>query len=207
MSPDGRSYRITTAPEDARDAPPSWNPSGGLLTYASDMSGDRRTRVFVVEARSGATPSSLQLGRDPAWHPSQNRIVYNGFNDAGGDPGLWLMDSEGGDRSQLTDNGNDLRPTWSPDGRHVVFMSTRDGNWELYRVSVADGSILRLTDDPAQDGLPTISPDGKWVAFASDRDGYWRLWVVPFDGGEALPLFTLSGVLTSWLEHAIQWLP
>ncbi len=64
-----------------------------------------------------------------------------------------------------------------------------------------------MTDSPAQDGLPTVSPDGRWVAFASDRGGFWRIWVVPLAGGEAQPLMAVNGVLTNWLEHAIQWIP
>lgn len=130
----------------------------------------------------------------------------NGTDDAGGSPGLWLTAPDGRGRARLTDNGNDQRPTWSPDGRYVVFMSSgRDGNWELYRVDVTNLSIMRLTDHPAQDGLPTISPDGRYVAFMSDRDEYWRIWYVSIDGGEAQPLGRISGELPKWLEHAIQW--
>ena len=117
------------------------------------------------------------------------------------------MTADGGERVQLTDNGNDIRPAWTPDGQSIVFMSQRDGNWELYRLSMVDGSLAWLTDDPAQDGLPTVSPDGVWVAFASDRDGYWRVWVVPTTGGEAYPLYPIEGVLVNWLEHALQWIP
>jgi Tol biopolymer transport system component len=84
-------------------------------------------------------------------------------------------------------------------------MSTRNGNWDVYRLSLRDGTLLQLTDDPAQDGLPAISPDGKLVIFASDRGGVWRIYAVPIDGGVAVPLFAVEGVLTNWLEHSIQW--
>ena len=66
---------------------------------------------------------------------------------------------------------------------------------------------MQLTTDPAQDGLPTVSPDGKWVAFASDRGGVWRIWITSIEGGVALPLFAVNGVLVNWLEHAVQWNP
>jgi Tol biopolymer transport system component len=117
------------------------------------------------------------------------------------------MNGDGSNRLRLTDNGNDIRPVWSPDGLAVVFMSLRDGDWEVYRLDLLTEELLQLTDSPAQDGLPTVSPDGRWVAFASDRGGFWRIWVVPGAGGEAQPLVTINGVLTNWLEHAIQWIP
>jgi len=207
LAPSVRSGRITTAPEDARDAPPSWDASDRELAFSSTVAGDRRARVNLVDTQAPGVLTSLGLGLDPAWHPSQDRIVYNGLNEVGTQPGLWLMDADGSARSRLTDNGNDRRPVWTPDGRSVVFMSSRDGNWEVYQVTVESGALLRLTNDQAQDGLPALSPDGKWVAFASDRGGFWRVWVTPIDGGDALPLVTLKGVLKSWLEHAIQWIP
>ena len=109
--------------------------------------------------------------------------------------------------------GNDRRPAWSPDGKYVVFMSDgRDGNWEIYRVTFADPNhpVVRLTNDPGQDGLPTVSPDGKYVAFVSNRGGLWQIWAVPMAGGEPIAIAHIQGSLThgnpsDWLEHAIQW--
>jgi serine/threonine-protein kinase len=206
LAPDGRSLQLTTDPGDARDAPPSWSGDDRSLVYAN-TDGDGRTRIYRVDVANPTAPQELGPGRDPAWSPAQDRIVFNGVNAEGGEPGLWLMNADGGNRQRLTDNGNDLRPVWTPDGTSVVFMSSRDGNWEVYRLNLLTGDDTRLTTNGAQDGLPAVSPDGKWVAFASDRGGYWRIWVTALDGGQAQPLMAIDGVLTNWLEHAIQWIP
>ena len=130
----------------------------------------------------------------------------NGTDESGGAPGLWLIRPDGSGRTRLTDNGNDQRPTWTPDGRSVVFMSNgRDDNWDVYRVDLDSLAVTRLTWHTAQDGLPAVSPDGRYVAFMSDRDGYWRLWFVPIEGGEAQPLADIPGELPKWLEHSVQW--
>ncbi|MCC6166571.1 MAG: protein kinase [Caldilineaceae bacterium] len=206
LSVDDRSLRFSNAVEDARDAPARWSAQGDRLAFTSTRFGDNRYRVYVTYADSGDDLETLGYGKDPAWNPYQDLLVFNGSDEAGNSPGLWLMRADGSGRVRLTDNGNDQRPAWTPDGSAVVFMSNgRDGNWELYRVDVADLSITRLTDHPAQDGLPAISPDGQYVAFMSDRDGYWRIWFVPVEGGEAQPLGRISGELPKWLEHAIQW--
>jgi len=207
LSPSARTLQLTTDPGDAHDAPPGWSPDGRTLVFGRTASDGGQTRLYRVAVGEGAGPVDLGPGRDGAWSPDQDRIVYNGVNAAGGEPGLWLMNSDGSNPLRLTDNGNDIRPVWTPDGASVVFMSQRDGDWEVYRLDLLTGDLLQLTDNPAQDGLPTISPDGKWAAFASDRGGFWRIWVVPIDGGEAQPLITVNGVLTNWLEHAIQWIP
>jgi serine/threonine-protein kinase len=202
--PDERAQRLTTAPEDAQDAPPSWASDGGAFVYSTARADDRQPRIFV-HTLDGGVEVELGLGKDPVWEPAAARIIYNGVDSRGAQPGLYIMSTGGENRLRLTDNGNDIRPVWSPNGNNVVFMSTRNGDWDVYRLSLRDGTLLQLTDDPAQDGLPAISPDGKLVIFASDRGGVWRIYAVPIDGGAAVPLFAVEGVLTNWLEHSIQW--
>lgn len=204
LDPIDRTRRLTAAPEDAHDAPPAWASDGNALAYSTLRVDKNQPRIFVHTLPNN-TEIDLGLGKDPAWEPAGSRIIYNGVDASGGQPGLYIMSADGENRLRLTDNGNDIRPVWSPNGNSVVFMSTRNGNWDVYRLSLRDDTFIQLTDDPAQDGLPAISPDGKLVVFASDRSGEWWLYVVPIDGGEAVPLFAVNGVLTDWLEHSIQW--
>lgn len=204
LGPTGRTQRMTQAAEDARDAPPSWSPDGTKLVYSSTRTSPGRPRMYAHTLNTGEE-LDLGFGKDPIWEPGGERILFNGFDERGENPGLYLIHADGRTRQRLTDNGNDLRPVWSPDGEAVVFMSTRNGNMELYRLSLRDGSLIQLTDDPAQDGLPAISPDGRLVLFASDRGGVWRLYVTPIDGGPTVPVLDIQGVLVNWLEHSIQW--
>jgi len=206
--PADRGQRISEFVEDGYDSPASWNVAGDRLVFASTAAGDRRSRIYGVWYGDPASVTALAFGKEPAYHPYLDRIVYNGTNDSGNEPGLWVMNGDGSGQVRVTDNGNDSRPVWTPDGANIVFMSTRDGNWELYRVRLKDGAVFRLTGDiRAQDGLPAVSPDGEFVAFASDRGGQWQIWVVPLQGGTARPLLEISGEFTNWLEHSIQWIP
>ena len=202
LGPDDRSVRYSEAVEDSRDAPPSWSPDSSRLIFSSTRGGDAY-RLYLTSADGNIAVTDLGFGKDPAWHPTANLIVYNEPGE-----GLVQIQPDGTGRQQLTYNGNDQRPAWSPDGRYIVFMSNREGNWELYRLEVATSDIIRLTNDVvAQDGLPAVSPDGAHVAFMSDRNGVWNLWVVSIDGGEAELLSGIAGQPINWLEHSVQWVP
>jgi dipeptidyl aminopeptidase/acylaminoacyl peptidase len=77
--------------------------------------------------------------------------------------------------------GNDA-PSWSPDGKSIVFTSFRNGKGDIYAMDARGTGQRRLTTTPAHDDLPAWSPDGSRIAFTSDRDGNLELYVMNADG-------------------------
>src|SRR6476469_10052235 len=71
---------------------------------------------------------------DPVFSPDGKKIVFTlGDIDLGTASPLWIVNADGTELTQLTTDGaNDYRPTWSPDGSQIAFVSTRDGNAEIY---------------------------------------------------------------------------
>ncbi|CAN5402788.1 hypothetical protein BH10CHL1_BH10CHL1_04800 [soil metagenome] len=192
--------------EFAEDTLPSWSAQGNRIAFASNRDGDRRWRVYVIWAEANSEATKLDFGQSPEWNPTQDQLAYSGCDTSGNRCGIWTMSGSGSNHAPLTTVQSDDRPTWSPDGNFVAFMSSgRDGNPEIYRVEVSTGQVVRLTDNPATDGLPTISPDGQSVAFVSNRDGAWKLWTVPIAGGPATLLAPINGDLGNWLDQDIQW--
>lgn len=190
----------------AEDSLPSWNPEGNRITFASNREGDRRWRIYVAWADGNDSGTDLGFGQDPEWHPSADLIVYRGCDSQGNRCGLWTTNSGGGDQQPLTSVPGDAHPVWSPDGRFVVFMSSeRDGNWDIYRIEVASGEIVRLTNSPAIDGIPAVSPDSSRIVFLSNRDGTWKLWVKPITGGAEQSLAGLGGNVDDWMQAKLQW--
>lgn len=194
------------------DSTPRWSPTGDRLVFSSNRTGDRRWHIYIVEPVPGddrlGFPEVIDLGfgKDADWHPTGEVIVFKGCDDSGQNCGLWTINTDGSERSQLTDGFNDSLPRWSPDGESIVFMSdSRDGNWELYTLAVADGAVTRLTEDGAEDGLPAWSPDGSRIAFMSKRGGAWGIWVLPVAGGDAEQITQLEEQLPDWLLQGIDW--
>ncbi|SRR5579871_1108117 len=94
--------------------------------------------------------------------------------------------------------GSNTQPDVSPDGRHVVFVSNRDGGKGQIYVMDADGSHPRnLTGDPKiHDDSPAWSPDGRKIAFQSDRRSVSDIFTMDADGGHPTPI--APGARAAW---------
>ncbi|MGB7023114.1 MAG: S9 family peptidase, partial [Candidatus Acidiferrales bacterium] len=80
---------------------------------------------------------------------------------------IWIVPANGGEERQLTRSGSDSRPRWSPDGKQIAFLSSRDGATQIYVMSVFGGEASRVTFLSTDVDNELWSPDGKWVAFTS----------------------------------------
>ncbi len=68
----------------------------------------------------------------------------------------------------------------------LVFTSERDDNWEIYRMDVDGGNVVRLTETEISEGGASWSPDGRSLAFWSRRDGNADIFVMGADGSNPL---------------------
>jgi len=96
---------------------------------------------------------------------------------------IWAIPSDkGGDARRLTQEpANDYDIWWSPDSKRLVFLSDRDGVFNVYSLDVASLAVKRLSSGLHEESTPKFSPDGKWVSFL--RSGpQGGLYVVPADG-------------------------
>jgi dipeptidyl aminopeptidase/acylaminoacyl peptidase len=80
---------------------------------------------------------------------------------------IWLISADGGEARQITRGGSDMRPRWSPDGKRLAFLSSRDGEQQVYWITLDGGDANRLTSLSGGADNELWSPDGKWIAFVS----------------------------------------
>ncbi|MGD9375115.1 MAG: protein kinase [Anaerolineae bacterium] len=211
-----RIWKISNLIEAAR---PSVDTQGQVYVYHARQEADRQPRLlrtFNADNQPIRREGSPVLGSSPAWLPD-GRILYAGC--IGDACGILLMDADGTDTQQVIPGSTETNPEASPDGRRLVFMSRRDGNWEVYLANLDGSGLTRLTNHPANDGLPTWSPDGRHIAFISDRDGSWAVWIMRPDGRDQMRLFPIGGPLDGqvrgaaphelhgWVEERISWAP
>ena len=80
------------------------------------------------------------------------------------------------------------RPTWSPDGKSIAFISNMSGRNNLWVVPAEGGFPTQLTVSDQRQTSPTWSPDGKWIAYQSDYDGdeQWDIFLVSPKTGQVV---------------------
>ena len=195
MDTDGNNRRRLTE-NRSDDWSPSWSPDGKRIVFVSDrdehpdvIPGWFNSEIYIMDA-DGSNPQNLTNNpaddRSPSWSPDGKRIVFSsnrdGFKNAERviTHEIYVMDVDGGNPQNLTNNlNNDSSPSWSPDGKRIVFSSVRDGHFEnefgitdeIYVMDADGGNPQRLTENPKNDWDPVWSPDGKRIAFAADRKG------------------------------------
>jgi TolB protein len=104
-----------------------------------------------------------------------------------------MMDSDGSNRRQLTDSpAADQFPAVSPDGRYIVFNSTRGGKLNLWRMDSNGENLRRLTSGDLE-RIPAFSPDGRWVLYDSWNSNPASLWKVAIEGGSPIRLNDSGG--------------
>ncbi len=122
---------------------------------------------------------------------------------------LYTLNLATNELNQLTSGHHfDLQPAWSPDRNRIVFMSNRDGNYDLFTINADGTGLEKLTHTEEQEATPSWSPDGNQIAYTVvDRldSGIERLGVhlLSIEDKQTRPLETSD--LTNSFEP--QWSP
>lgn len=129
---------------------------------------------------------SLPIFTEPAVDPSSTEIAFV----SGGD--IWTVPVQGGEaRLLIAHEGFESRPLFSPDGKSLVFTSTRTGNGDVYVFDFLSGETKRITFDDAFEEVSAWSPDSKFIYFSStahDISGMNDVYRVSISGGTPMAI-------------------
>ena len=157
----------------------------------------------MLAAPTQSQPTAVQPAKYDdmfgAWSPDGRRIAF--MSDRSGDPEIYVAESDGLGLKQLTATpGRDAHPSWSRDGKHILFQSPRESGHVRLFMMKADGSELhRLTTNTGFCGVPTLSPNAQTIAFqCSDGlqtfgtpEAPWRVFLL--DLGQTKPRAVTHG--------------
>jgi len=117
----------------------------------------------------------------PRYSPDGKLIVYS-VRDEYGNTSLNLYDiATNTEIELLKDRFDNQYPVWSPDGSYIVFISDRNGVYNLYAYSIKDKKVLRITHLLGGAFYPEVSPDSKTILFSSYTSRGFRIEKIPYD--------------------------
>jgi Tol biopolymer transport system component len=138
---------LTRLTKDAADdAEPAWSPDGEHIVYAcwytANIEEGRTFKIFTLQDSEAIALFDTR---------SIKRLVS----------GIHVIGIDGADMRQLTedeageDESGSWSPSWSPDGRRIVFTSDRDGDADIYIMNADGSGVAPLTDNAEGDYTPS----------------------------------------------------
>jgi dipeptidyl aminopeptidase/acylaminoacyl peptidase len=161
----------------------------GTLLYTRRSDGNAPVLVDAA-----GTPRPLPVRErgaymNPRLSPDGRRLAIQGATPQGSD--VWIYDLASGARTRLTASGSAIGPTWTPDGRRVVFLSDQGGQDALWWQPADGGGAAERLVVAGGAFAAEVTPDGRTLLFQRRGADAWGLWAADLVGGRAMrPLVT-----------------
>ncbi|MEA3408539.1 MAG: S9 family peptidase [Chloroflexota bacterium] len=197
-------------------ASPRVSPDGRWVLFVHTY--DEEDCLAIVDVEGRRWPQKLVQGADfymqPVWHPGGEHIAWVSWNHPrmpwdGTTLGMATL-KEGSDgipvlKGETVVAGSEdvsiFQPTFSPDGRHLAYVSDVSGWYNLYLYDMETGKHSSLVSDEAElarpawaQGMRTYawSADGKAIYYLRNQEGFFSLWSVNVTTGQTSPIKALS---------------
>jgi TolB protein len=216
MNADGSGFRRLTWQDDLQHYYPSLSPDGQHLVYA----GFREENIYEIYRLTVATGTEVRLTNRlgilnaPEFSPDGSKIVFKRTTPSNNENQIWIMDQDGENPGNIPGvSGWD--PTWSPDGKRILFASDRLGLTQLFTINLNGRQLTQVSNLPAIRGRSDWSPDGQYIVtysgeawnrevFIMDADGSNPRQLTPSGGNSQGPSFSPDGkwvAFTAYFDH------
>jgi TolB protein len=176
---------------------PNWSRDGKTFYY------NKEGKIYSLPV-NGGTPKLLNTGfadkcnNDHGLSPDGNKLVISHHGEDGKSR-IYILPSEG-EPKLITKPGPSYWHGWSADGKTLAYCAEREGEYDIYTISVDGGEEKRLTTAKGLDDGPDYSPDGKYIYFNSVRTGQMKIWRMKTDGSEQTQV-TPNDEYGDWFPH------
>jgi len=194
MKADGSDFKRLTTENNIRHFYPSLAPDGQSMLYSAYFA-DNTCEVYRLDIVVGSVDQLTNLyGVDnaPEISPDQQQLVFTHIPPATDKYQIVLADQHGKNAENIPGiNGWD--PTWSPDGKLILFASNKNGTNQLYTVRIDGSKLTRITNLPAIRGRSDWSPDGQFIVTYSGEPWKRELFIMNADGSNVRQLTPSGG--------------
>ena len=177
---------------------PTWTKDGRFLIY------DSRGRLYLYELATGQISQfdsgfAIDCTNDHLLSPDNTQIAISHFTNEDATSRIYVLPAAGGNPSLVTEKGPSYLHGWSPDGKRLVYCGERDGQYDIYTISVDGGPETQLTNEPGLDDGPEYAPSGGHIWFNSVRSGLMQIWRMETDGSN--PTHIIKEEANCWFPH------
>lgn len=177
---------------------PNWTKDGKWLVYNS------QGRLYTYELATGVikeinTGFAIDCNNDHVLSPDNSQIAISHFTEADAASRIYILPLAGGSPVLATEKGPSYLHGWSPDGERLAYCAERNGQYDIYTISLGGGAETQLTDLPGLDDGPEYSPDGRQIWFNSTRTGLMQVWRMEADGSN--PTHVVKEDANCWFPH------
>lgn len=177
---------------------PNWTRDGKYLVYNS------QGRMYTYELKNGEikeinTGFAINCNNDHVLSPENSQLAVSHHTNEDATSRIYIVPFTGGTPRLVTDKGPSYLHGWSPDGERLAYCAERNGQYDIYTISVDGGAEKQLTDLPGLDDGPEYSPDGKHIWFNSVRSGLMQVWRMEADGSN--PTHMVKEDANCWFPH------
>lgn len=165
---------------------PSWALTGDRIAFIGLKDG--MSDIYVVSLSDGTLQRLTHDpydDADPVWSPDGKRMAFSSDryptdpNFPYGQYDIFVMNADGSGLVRVTQSpASDRSPSWSPDGRKIVYTSDANGIFNLYIADLDSSLIYPITNVLTGCFSPCWSPDGRKIAFTSFNRGGWDIYVL-----------------------------
>jgi TolB protein len=177
---------------------PNWTKDGKHLIYNS------KGRMFTYEMATGQvkeinTGFAIDCNNDHVLSPDNSELAVSHFTYEDATSRIYILPFSDGTPRLVTEKGPSYLHGWSPDGKRLAYCAERNGQYDIYTISVDGGEETQLTNLPGLDDGPEYSPDGKYIWFNSVRSGLMQVWRMEADGSN--PTHMVQEEANGWFPH------
>lgn len=165
MDSDGNDQRAFTR-NGSTNLFPSWAPDNSKLAFVSLRTGQWEINVHsYLDGSRLPFPLFSVFSSTPVISPDGTKLIFS-QRTAREDTDLFISRLDGADRQNITNHpAIDTSPTWSPSGRQIAFVSSRDGAGQIYIADADGANVRRIVKEGGDADSPAWSPDGRMLAF------------------------------------------
>jgi len=158
-----------------------WSPDGSVLAFAEKSPNEFRSWIALLSLTDSSTraltsPPQQELDVTPAFSPDGSKVVFARGSVGGLGKNLFVVSVTGGQPKQLTFDNSSIYPTWTPDGKDIVFSSYRIGVPSLWRISASGGTPQPVAGVGERAFCPSISRKGNQLVYQHFIESFviWR---------------------------------